>query len=70
MRSIYIITLNNIKKRKLQSILICLIIMVSCVMFFISLGIFTKSKQPFIKMQQKLNASQDIIGYKERLYDI
>lgn len=70
MRSIYIITLNNIKKRKLQSFLITLIIMVSCVMFFISLGILTKSNQPFIKMQQKLNASQDIIGYKESFYDI
>ncbi|MGH4124697.1 MAG: ABC transporter permease [Clostridium sp.] len=70
MRSIYIITLNSIKKRKLQSFLITLIIMVSCVMFFISLGILTKSKEPFIKMQQKLNASQDVIGYKESLYDI
>jgi putative ABC transport system permease protein len=70
MRSIYIIILNNIKKRKLQSFLITLIIMVSAVMFFISLGILTKSKEPFIKMQQKLNASQDIIGYKESLYDI
>ena len=70
MRSIYIIILNNIKKRKLQSFLITLIIMVSCVMFFISLGILTKSKDPFIKMQQKLNASQDIIGYKEGIYDI
>jgi putative ABC transport system permease protein len=70
MRSICIITLNNIKRRKLQSFLITLIIMVSCVMFFISLGILTKSNQPFIKMQQKLNASQDIIGYKEGIYDI
>jgi ABC-type antimicrobial peptide transport system permease subunit len=70
MRSIYIITLNNIKKRKLQSFLISLIIMVSCVMFFISLGILTKAKEPFLKMQQKLNASQDIIGYKESFYDI
>lgn len=70
MRSIYIIILNNIKKRKLQSFLITLIIMVSCTMFFISLGILTKSKEPFIKMQQKLNASQDIIGYKGSIYDI
>ncbi len=70
MRSIYIIILNNIKKRKLQSFLITLIIMVSCVMFFISLGTLTKSKEPFIKMQQKLNASQDIVAYKEGSYDI
>jgi putative ABC transport system permease protein len=70
MRSIIIIILKNIKMKRLQSLLIALIITLSTAIFFTSMGILFSVKEPFKGMYGKLNASHDLIGFYNKDYDI
>lgn len=62
MKAVLKIAINNIKKKKLQSILSLLIIMVAAALFSISLNLLSSVNGPFEEMHKKLNGFDEAIN--------
>ncbi len=69
MQGIIILLLANFKKRKLQSILIGMIIALAAIMFTTAISISTSVKKPFERMYNSLNASQVQIANMDGVFD-
>lgn len=61
MRAVFKVALNSIKKKKLQNILIMLIMIVAAVLFSISLNFILNADKPFDEIHSKLNGFDNIL---------
>lgn len=69
MQGIIILLLANLKKRKMQNILIGMIIALAAIMFTTAISISTSVKAPFERMYTSLNASQVQIANMDGVFD-
>ncbi|MCX8132193.1 MAG: ABC transporter permease [Clostridia bacterium] len=69
MRSIMLMVLANIKKKKVQSILILITIMVSSLLFSTAIGLMSSMNKPYEAMCSKLNSSQDLLRFGSSMHD-
>ncbi|WP_066021078.1 MULTISPECIES: ABC transporter permease [Clostridium] len=70
MRAVLKIAINNIKKKKLQSILSLLIIMTAAVLFSISLNLLFSVNKPFGEMHKNLNAFDNKININPNIENL
>ncbi|MDI6453258.1 ABC transporter permease [Peloplasma aerotolerans] len=70
MRSVSIVAWSNIKRRKVQSILVILTMMVSIVLFSTSIGILQNQNDPFEQMFEKQQGSQVVLDFDQRHTDL
>jgi putative ABC transport system permease protein len=68
-RSIIKMAFTNLKRKKLQSLLIGIIIMVSALIFTTSLGILGGINSPFEKMHKKQNASHLALIFDKNMHN-
>ncbi len=69
MRSVVLMAIANIKKRKMQSLLIGVTFLVTTVLFFTSLGIIFSMQKPVEKMLDRLKVSHLTISIDKKIYD-
>lgn len=69
MKSILLITWANIKRRKIQTILVAICIALAALMFSTLLGIGLGMERPFEKLFAKLNASHIMMGFDVNDHD-
>lgn len=70
MKAVLKIAINNIKKKKLQSILSLLIIMTAAVLFSISLNLLFSVNKPFDEMHKNLNAFDNAININPNIENL
>lgn len=68
MRSILIIALANIRKRKVQTLLIALTILMTVALFSTAIGILTNLKSPFVEMFDNLHGSHVVMELDEQYH--
>ncbi|MBU1142390.1 MAG: ABC transporter permease [Firmicutes bacterium] len=70
MHSVFIVAWSNIKKRKAQSLLVILTMMVSIVLFGTSIGILQNQNDPFEQMFENQKGSQVVLDFDQRHADL
>jgi putative ABC transport system permease protein len=68
MKSILLVALSNIKKRKLQSILVGIIILIASMALATSVGVLTGLDGPYEKVAEKLNSSHLYLLFDTRIH--
>ena len=66
MRSIFKISLSNIKKNKMSNILTGMIFMLAALIFSIAIAMLIMSREPFDKTFNELNVSHTLMYYSEK----
>jgi len=69
MRSVFLMAIANIKKKKVQSILIAITIMVSALLFSTAIGMLNNANKPLENMYKQLNASQTLLIFSNKTYN-
>ena len=69
LKSIIKMAFANLKRKKLQSLLIGIIIMASALIFTTSLGILASMNSPFEQMYKKLNASHLLLVFDKNMHN-
>ncbi|TYQ15843.1 UNVERIFIED_CONTAM: ABC-type lipoprotein release transport system permease subunit [Acetivibrio alkalicellulosi] len=69
LKSIFLMAFANIKRRKTQSILIGIIIMVSSLIFSTAVGLLFSLNKPFETMQENQNASHILIMFDNKIHN-
>lgn len=66
MRSVFTISLSNIKKNKMSNILTGMIFMLAALIFSIAIAMLIMSREPFDKTFNELNVSHTLMYYSEK----
>src|ERR1700719_702370 len=69
MRSIWLVALSNLRRRKGQGILVGFILGLSVLLFFTGLGVLRTIESPVHLMLERQRASQITLRFDARIYD-
>lgn len=69
MKSILLITWANIKRRKMQTALVCICIALTAMLFSTLLGVYRAMEEPFDNLQDRLHASHIIMRFDQNIHD-